>query len=274
MPVIDVDGIHEVRSFARKAIAAHLRDDLLDTYRRLGGNEPFSTDAAAIGRRSLKNLALGYLMSLEDAEAVELCVGQFHNAHAMTDVIAALGLLNDTHLPQRDEALARFYETWKNEPLVVDKWFSIQAMSERPETLAEVRSLLTHPAFEIRNPNKVYALIGGFAGGNAVRFHDRSGAGYEFLGDQVLTLNGREREHREEHHTDPDEAGNRDEQAPQQVPAHGRRLMPPGTSLSGSRSRCPSRSSSPAAWWRAPPRAGGAPPGSPPGRPSPGRSCG
>ena len=128
-------------------------------------------------------------MSLEDAEAVELCVGQFHNAHAMTDVIAALGLLNDTHLPQRDAALARFYETWKNEPLVVDKWFSIQAMSERPETLAEVRSLLAHPAFEIRNPNKVYALIGGFAGGNAVRFHDRSGAGYEFLADQVLTLN-------------------------------------------------------------------------------------
>jgi aminopeptidase N len=189
MPVIDVDGIHEVRGFARKAIAAHLRDDLLGTYRTLGGNEPFSIDAAAIGRRSLKNLALGYLMSLEDAEAVELCVGQFHNAHAMTDVIAALGLLNDTHLPQRDAALARFYETWKNEPLVVDKWFSIQAMSERPETLAEVRSLIAHPAFEIRNPNKVYALIGGFAGGNAVRFHDRSGAGYEFLADQVLTLN-------------------------------------------------------------------------------------
>jgi len=189
MPVIDVDGIHEVRSFARKAIAAHLRDDLLETYRGLGGNEPFSTDAAAIGRRSLKNLALGYLMSLEDAEAVELCVGQFHNAHAMTDVITALGLLNDTHLPQRDDALSRFYETWKNDPLVVDKWFSIQAMSERPETLAEVRSLLTHPAFEIRNPNKVYALIGGFAGGNAIRFHERSGAGYEFLGDQVLILN-------------------------------------------------------------------------------------
>lgn len=189
MPVIDVDGIHEVRTFARRAIAGRLRDDLLATYRAMGGNEPFSIDAAAIGRRALKNLALGYLMALEDAEAVELCVGQFHNAQAMTDVIAALGLLADTRLPQREAALRRFYDLWKDEPLVVDKWFSIQAMSERPETLDEVTALLAHPAFEIRNPNKVYALIGGFAGGNPVRFHDAGGGGYRFLADQVLTLN-------------------------------------------------------------------------------------
>ncbi|QQP89055.1 aminopeptidase N [Skermanella sp. TT6] len=189
MPVIDVDGIHEVRTFARRAIAGRLRDDLLATYRAMGGNEPFSIDAAAIGRRALKNLALGYLMALEDAEAVELCVGQFHNAQAMTDVIAALGLLADTRLPQRESALRRFYDLWKDEPLVVDKWFSIQAMSERPETLDEVAALLAHPAFEIRNPNKVYALIGGFAGGNPVRFHDAGGGGYRFLADQVLALN-------------------------------------------------------------------------------------
>ncbi|UEM04022.1 aminopeptidase N [Skermanella rosea] len=189
MPVIDVDGIHEVRTFARRAIAGRLRDDLLATYRAMGGNEPFSIDAAAIGRRALKNLALGYLMALEDAEAVELCVGQFHNAQAMTDVIAALGLLADTRLPQREAALRRFYDLWKDEPLVVDKWFSIQAMSERPETLDEVTALLAHPAFEIRNPNKVYALIGGFAGGNPVRFHDAGGGGYRFLADQVLALN-------------------------------------------------------------------------------------
>ncbi|WP_158047365.1 aminopeptidase N [Skermanella pratensis] len=189
MPVIDVDGIHEVRKFAKRAIAGRLRDDLLAAY-RAGGNEPFSIDAAAIGRRALKNLALGYLMALEDAETVEICVGQFHNAHAMTDVIAALGLLNDTRLLQREAALHRFYDLWKDEPLVMDKWFSIQAMSERPETLDEVKALLGHPAFEIRNPNKVYALIGGFAGGNPVRFHDAGGGGYKFLADQVLTLNG------------------------------------------------------------------------------------
>ncbi|EWY37893.1 aminopeptidase N [Skermanella stibiiresistens SB22] len=194
MPVIDVDGIHEVRAFCRRAIATALRDDLIATHRALGGNEPFAIDAAAIGRRSLKNLALGYLMALEESgregtEAVELCVGQFHNAHAMTDVIAALGCLADTDLPQREVALRRFYDLWKDEPLVVDKWFSIQAMSERPGTLEEVKALLGHPAFEIRNPNKVYALIGGFAGGNPVRFHDIGGGGYRFLADQVLTLN-------------------------------------------------------------------------------------
>jgi aminopeptidase N len=145
-------------------------------------------DSIAIGRRSLKNLALGYLMSLEDREAVELCLGQFHNGHAMTDVIAALGMLADTDLPERGPALEHFYERWNAEALVVDKWFSIQAMSQRADALADVRRLLDHPAFEIRNPNKVYALIGGFAGGNPVRFHDPSGGGYEFLADQVLRL--------------------------------------------------------------------------------------
>ena len=106
----------------------------------------------------------------------------------MTDVIAALGMLADTGLPERGPALERFYERWKAEALVVDKWFSIQATSQRADALADVRRLLDHPAFEIRNPNKVYALIGGFAGGNPVRFHDPSGGGYEFLADQVLKL--------------------------------------------------------------------------------------
>jgi aminopeptidase N len=106
----------------------------------------------------------------------------------MTDVIAALHLLANSDAPARTEALASFHDRWKDDALVMDKWFGVQATSSRPDTLEEVRRLLDHPAFSIRNPNKVYALIGGFAGGNPVRFHDRSGAGYRFLADQVLTL--------------------------------------------------------------------------------------
>jgi aminopeptidase N len=188
MEVIDVDGLHEVRRFVRRTLAEKLRGEFLAVYRGCDTNEPFSIDAAAIGRRSLKNLCLGYLMSLEDRDALERCLGQFHGAQAMTDVIAALALLADTDQPERGPALARFYERWKHDALVVDKWFSIQATSQRADTLTEVKALLNHPAFQIRNPNKVYALIGGFAGGNIVRFHDRSGAGYEFLADQVLRL--------------------------------------------------------------------------------------
>ncbi|NUB07824.1 aminopeptidase N [Azospirillum sp. Vi22] len=188
MEVIDPDAIHTVREFARRRLAEALRPGWLDTHRRNAGNEPFSVDAAAIGRRALKNLCLAYLMALEDEEALGLCLGQYRGAQAMTDVMAALQFLSNSNAPERDEAIAAFYERWKGEALVVDKWFSVQATSHRPDALERVTTLLAHPAFEIRNPNKVYALIGGFAGGNPVRFHDTSGAGYRFLANQVLRL--------------------------------------------------------------------------------------
>ncbi|WP_035676166.1 aminopeptidase N [Azospirillum brasilense] len=188
MEVIDPDAIHAVREFARRRLAEALRPGWLDTHRRNAGNQPFSVDAAAIGRRALKNLCLAYLMALEDEEALDLCLGQYRGAQAMTDVMAALQFLSNSNAPERDEAIVSFYERWKGEALVVDKWFGVQATSHRPDALERVTELLSHPAFEIRNPNKVYALIGGFAGGNPVRFHDASGAGYRFLADQVLRL--------------------------------------------------------------------------------------
>ena len=188
MPVVDPDAIHTAREFARKRLAEALRPQWLEAHRRNSGNGAFSIDAESIGKRSLKNLALAYLMALEDAEAVGLTLDQFRKGGAMTDVIAALHLLANSDAPARTEALASFHDRWKDDALVMDKWFGVQATSSRPDTLEEVRRLLDHPAFSIRNPNKVYALIGGFAGGNPVRFHDRSGAGYRFLADQVLTL--------------------------------------------------------------------------------------
>jgi aminopeptidase N len=105
----------------------------------------------------------------------------------MTDVIAALVNLANNECREREAALASFHDTWKDDPLVMDKWLAIQATSRLPNTLDEVKKLTRHPVFSIRNPNKVRALIGAFAS-NAVRFHDPGGAGYDFLADHVLTL--------------------------------------------------------------------------------------
>ncbi len=106
----------------------------------------------------------------------------------MTDSMAALTALADVDCPERLPALETFYARWKDEPLVVDKWLAVQATSRLPGTLARVNELLGHPAFDIKVPNKVYALIRAFAA-NHVRFHAADGSGYAFLADQVLRLN-------------------------------------------------------------------------------------
>ena len=106
----------------------------------------------------------------------------------MTDVMAALALLADSEHPAREEVLADFERRWRDDPLVMDKWFAVQAMSSRADTLERVRALMRHPAFSMRNPNRVRALVGSFANANPVRFHAADGSGYAFLREQVLAL--------------------------------------------------------------------------------------
>jgi aminopeptidase N len=106
----------------------------------------------------------------------------------MTDAMAALACLANVETPERLPALDAFYEKWRDEALVVDKWLAVQAGSRLSGTLARVNQLLSHPAFDIKVPNKVYALIRSFAA-NHVRFHASDGAGYAFLADQVIALN-------------------------------------------------------------------------------------
>ncbi|MEI7969013.1 MAG: aminopeptidase N [Betaproteobacteria bacterium] len=188
MEECDPDAVHVVRVRLRQHVAATLRDSLLDTYRSMtvpGRHEP---GASSAGRRALRNLCLGYLMELEDDETRALCVSQFDGADNLTDAMAALTALANTDCAEREPALERFHSRWQNEALVLDKWFSVQATSRLPGTLARVESLTRHPDFDIRNPNRVRALIAGFCQGNAVRFHARTGEGYEFLANQVLQL--------------------------------------------------------------------------------------
>ncbi|MGE4219235.1 MAG: aminopeptidase N [Alphaproteobacteria bacterium] len=188
MPVVDVVGVHAAREALRGAVAAGLRDKLLATYRDGAGNAPYSPDAESAGRRKLRNLALGYLAALDEPAMRDLVVQHYRAADNMTDSVAALAILADIAGPEREAALADFYARWKDDPIVTDKWLSIQAMSALPDTLAQVEALLGHPAFSIRNPNRVRALIGAFCSGNPVRFHAADGSGYRFLADRVLDL--------------------------------------------------------------------------------------
>ena len=190
MDVVDVEAIHQAREALRRAVAAQLKDDLLETYRANGSNEPYAPDPESAGRRSLKNVALAYLALVDDAAMRELVEEQYRSADNMTDRMAALGILNRLDGPARDAALEDFYARFSGDSLIVDKWFAVQAASPLPDTLARVTALLGHPAFTLINPNRARALIGGFAGGNAVRFHAADGGGYAFLADQVLALDG------------------------------------------------------------------------------------
>jgi aminopeptidase N len=187
MDEVDVDGIHRCREAVRARIGQELEEELVALVRRLEETGPYQAEPGDIGRRALKNLALGYLMAGGGRMARELCLEQYRAGHNMTDVMAALRLLADSDDPERDAVLTDFEARWGNDPLVMDKWFSVQAQAGRPDTLPRVRALMHHPAFSIRNPNKVRALIGAFTA-NQVCFHAVDGDGYRFLLDRVLEL--------------------------------------------------------------------------------------
>lgn len=188
MKVVDVEAIHRAREQMRSEIAHALKPELLETYRAMQTNAPFEPTADAAGRRALKNVALAYLTALDTPEMLELAVVQCRNADNMTDRMAALGLLTDKQSVERDDCLQAFYTRYRDEPLVVDKWLSLEAMSTLPGTLDRVEELLKHEAFTLTNPNKVRALIGVFAAGNPLRFHQADGSGYQFLADRIVEL--------------------------------------------------------------------------------------
>ncbi|MCC2866577.1 MAG: aminopeptidase N [Candidatus Accumulibacter phosphatis] len=181
---VDPDALHAARNGLRRFLAEQLHDELRQCYESLRPNGPYQPTPAAAGRRALRNLCLGYLNELDDFEMRTLALRQFASADNMSDQFAALGTLAQYDCHESTEALAAFYERWHDEALVVDKWLSVQASSRLPETLATVRRLLSHPAFDLHNPNKVYALINTF-GSNHVRFHAADGSGYHFLATQI-----------------------------------------------------------------------------------------
>jgi aminopeptidase N len=190
LEVIEPDLLWRARRSFRACIAASLKEELLAAYYAGEDFGGYDLAAAAIGRRALKNTALACLMAETPLTRpiAKLCRKHYWMARNMTDAVCALQLAADGNIAERTEIIYNFCNTWQHDALVMDKWFSAQALSSRQDTLARVTELLKHPAFSMRNPNKVRALIGAFASGNHHRFHAADGAGYLFLADRILEL--------------------------------------------------------------------------------------
>ena len=191
--LIDIDAIHQARSAVKKRIGIALKASFQEVYGQYEAKEPVSIEVTAIASRALRNLALDYLVETGESVWAENCFHQFNKANNMTDTMAALtGLVNsdaDASVTFRQQALESFYAKWRDEPLVLNKWLEVQACCQLSGTLTKVIKLLDHPAFDIKSPNQVSALIGQFCTNNHVNFHHTDGSGYTFLIDQISILN-------------------------------------------------------------------------------------
>ena len=191
--VADVDAIHIAREFARKQLADSLFEGLWARYqanRAVSKVTPYLAEAEHFARRALQNIALSYLMLTGKPDVLAAALEQFEHSDNMTERLTALAvLINSPFEAEKAAALASFAEQFKDNPLVMDQWFSVQAGSTQPGGLQRVRELMEHPAFNIKNPNKVRALVGAFAGQNLINFHAADGSGYRFLADLVIQLN-------------------------------------------------------------------------------------
>lgn len=189
MPIADPQAIYQAKKFVATTIAQKFNKELRTMYENYTLSEPYQYNAHDSASRACRNAILGYILSPKTEDAITLANEQYNKANNMTDCLAALAGLASIDCNQRIEALIDFYSTWSSNPLVVNKWLAIQAMADLDDTLYQVKTLMQHEAFDIKNPNKVYALIGGFGTGNPVKFHAENGEGYKFLTDVVLELN-------------------------------------------------------------------------------------
>jgi aminopeptidase N len=185
---IDPDAIFQARTKLKIVIGERLGAPLEAVYRRMTAPGQYSPDATSAGRRALRNVALDLLAANGSVTGIARAAKQYDAADNMTDRISALATLSLHDTPDRKRAIADYYSRHASDALVVDKWFSLQAMIPDPNTLDNVRSLTGHPAFSMANPNRIRALIGAFAGGNTTQFNRIDGAGYDFVADTVLAL--------------------------------------------------------------------------------------
>ena len=184
----DPAAIHAAREELRARMATHLGPQLRDLHVRLQNAADFSPDAEQAGRRALRNATLELLAADPSAADIQRAIGHYRTASNMTDAIGALNALMLIGGEPFEECVADFYERWQDEPLVVDKWFALQARDPDEGALGRVIGLTAHPAFDARTPNRLRALVSSFAHYNPARFHDPSGAGYRFLADQILMV--------------------------------------------------------------------------------------
>lgn len=190
--VADVESIYQARESLLTYLASELAVQFAELFEAVPATTIYQADADSIANRALRNLCLSYLLRGDEARWAGVAYQQFQTANNMTDQLAALRMLVAAKQTESEklsnQALEEFYKRWCDEPLVVDQWLSVQAVAQKPGALSAVKALIDHPAFEFKNPNKVRALIGAFCSQNHLGFHDASGAGYEFLAEQVIAL--------------------------------------------------------------------------------------
>ena len=188
MDVADPEAIHIARMRLIRDIATRYRTRFEGAFRHFTVTGPYSPDAHAAGRRALRNAALSYVTTIDDATSRALAFLELRRAENMTDAMAALTCLANSAGAERERALAMFYDKWKDEALVIDKWFRVQATSWLPGTLDRVKALTAHAAFDMKNPNRVRALLHSFAQENPQHFHAGDGSGYRWVAEQVMAL--------------------------------------------------------------------------------------
>jgi aminopeptidase N len=188
---VDPDAIFQARAELRRNLGIALGPLLEQRYGEMTDRGPYRPDAVSAGRRALKNVCLDLLVMSGHPEKIALAVRQYESADNMTDRMGALAALALHDVPARAHCLDDFYGRYEADPLVIDKWFTLQAMIPEPGTLSRIKALTAHRAFSFANPNRIRALIGSFAHGNQTQFNRADGAGYEFVADTVLGLDGK-----------------------------------------------------------------------------------
>jgi len=184
LAVVDPDAIHASRETLRHALGSSLASDLLAAHRS-DGVEGHDLSPRAKGIRRLRTVALGLIAAGDEAEGAALAKAQFDRADNMTDRQGALGILVSLDAPERSQALNTFYDRFHDDPLVLDKWFALQAAAQRSDTVDQVLRLEKHSDFTIANPNRLRSIAGTF-GANHWAFHSADGRGYRFLADMIL----------------------------------------------------------------------------------------
>ncbi|HHG3229574.1 TPA: aminopeptidase N [Vibrio parahaemolyticus] len=183
---IDVDAVDTVLNSITVSLSAALEDELSATYHTLKQAE-YTIDHAAIGKRALRNQCLQFLAHTDKGNT--LVKAQYEAANNMTDTIAAMSAANSAQLECREELMADYSDNWKHDGLVMDKWFALQGTNPAEDALEKVKATMNHEAFSLKNPNRTRSLIGSFLAANPVRFHDKSGSGYQFAGEILRQLN-------------------------------------------------------------------------------------
>ena len=189
MDEIDIDNIHKAREYLKELIAIKLKEDILLRYEKIKDNSKDEINSKEIGKRALKNTLLDYLMLLSTNKNIrKIILDHYFKSKNMTDKIAALKCIVHGNFSEKENVLKNFLEEWRRDPLVIDKWFTVQATATSKNVLDDVKKLMDSELFSIENPNRVRALIGSFLSGNPLRFHSRDGSGYKFLLEQILIL--------------------------------------------------------------------------------------